>query len=145
MRLRSDPPSPEHPLAGGCLCGGVRFEVSAPFHSARYCHCTNCQRRTGTAASPQARVPREGLRLLSGSELLRSFAPPGGKPKIFCSRCGSSLFSGDLQADEQIAVRFGALDEDPAIRPQARAYVASAAPWEPIPDDGLPRFDGPPT
>ena len=141
MRERSDPPSPEHPLAGGCLCGEVRFEITAPFRTARYCHCTRCQRRTGTGASPQARVARDALRLLGGRDLLRSYQPPDGKVKHFCSRCGSSLFSGDLDADEEVAVRFGVLDEDPGIRPEAHVHVATAAPWEPIPDDGLPRFE----
>jgi hypothetical protein len=40
-----------------------------------------------------------------------------------------------------IAVRMGAFDGDPGIRPTFRQYVAYAAPWEPIPDDGLPRYD----
>jgi hypothetical protein len=39
------------------------------------------------------------------------------------------------------AVRLGAVDGDPGIRPSARQFVAYAAPWEPIPDDGLPRYD----
>jgi len=38
-------------------------------------------------------------------------------------------------------VRLGAIDGDPRIRPSARQFVADAAPWEPIPDDGLPRFE----
>ena len=42
------------PLTGGCLCGAVRYEVTEPLVSASYCHCTRCQRRTGTAASAQA-------------------------------------------------------------------------------------------
>jgi hypothetical protein len=33
----------------------------------------------------------------------------------------------------------GTFDGDPGIRPSVRQFVASAAPWEPIPDDGLPR------
>jgi hypothetical protein len=44
------------PLSGGCGCGAVRFEVRAPLVSASYCHCSCCRRRTGTAASPQART-----------------------------------------------------------------------------------------
>ncbi len=40
-----------------------------------------------------------------------------------------------------MSVRLGAFDADPGVRPQWRAYVAYAAPWEPIPDDGLPRYD----
>lgn len=135
------PPSSERPLQGGCLCGAVRFEITAPFASSGYCHCTHCQRRTGTASSANARVPRGGFRLLSGHEQMRSFAPPaGGLPKVFCAVCGSALFSGAPLQDEEVAVRLGVLDADPGIRPQYRQFVDSAAPWEPIPDDGLPRY-----
>ena len=136
-------PSPERPLQGGCLCGTVRFELTAPLLSAGYCHCTHCQRRTGTGSSANGRIPREGFALLQGAEQLAAFTPPeGGWPKLFCSRCGSAMFSGDPFSDEQVSLRLGTLDGDPGIRPSARQYVASAAPWEPIPDDGLERFDG---
>jgi hypothetical protein len=136
-------PSPETPLEGGCLCGAVRFEVSAPFVSAMYCHCTHCQKRTGTGSSVSGRVPREGFRLVQGAEALRSFQPAEGIPKVFCERCGSHLFAGEPLADELVAIRLGALEGDPGIRPSARQYLRSAAVWEPLPDDGLDRFDGP--
>ena len=42
--------------------------------------------------------------------------------------------------DPQIGVRLGAFDEDPGIRPVAHQFVAYAAAWEQIPEDGLPRF-----
>ena len=45
-----------------------------------------------------------------------------------------------MLSDEQVAVRLGALDRDPGIRPQFRQFVDSAAPWEPVPQDGLERF-----
>ena len=35
----------------------------------------------------------------------------------------------------------GALDEDPEVRPALHQFVAYAAPWDELPDDGLPRFD----
>jgi hypothetical protein len=135
-------PSPQAPLEGGCLCGAVRFRLTAPFRSAGYCHCTHCQRRTGTGSSANGRVPQEGFQLLQGAEQLRAYQPPTGVPKHFCGICGSALFSGDPFNDEQVAVRLGALDGDPGIRPQYRQYVGSAAPWEQIPDDGLPRHPG---
>ena len=47
---------PEPSVSGGCLCGGVRFELSEPATDAGYCHCTRCQRRTGGASSAQARI-----------------------------------------------------------------------------------------
>ena len=132
-------PSSHSPLRGGCLCGEVRFEITTPLISAGYCHCTHCQRRTGTGSSANGRVPRDGFRLLHGEGELRSFTPPAGVPKLFCGRCGSALFSGDPSSDSEIAVRLGTLDRDPGIRPQYRQFVDSAAPWEPVPDDHLTR------
>ena len=131
----------EPPLTGGCLCGGVRFEVTEPLVWAGYCHCTRCQRRTGTAASAQARVAPGALRVTAGEELIRAYDPgDGGFSKHFCSACGSALWSRDPEDAEIVSVRLGAFDGDPGIRPAHRTFVAFAAPWEPIPDDGLPRF-----
>ena len=70
-------------LTGGCLCGGVRYELTEPPVSASYCHCTRCQRRSGTAASAQARVAPGSLRITSGAELVREWAPADGWPKCF--------------------------------------------------------------
>jgi len=129
------------PLSGGCLCGGVRFEVTEPLVSASYCHCTRCQRRTGTAASVQARVAPGSLRVASGDELIRAYDPgDGGFLKLFCSQCGSGLWSRSPEVPEVMSVRLGAFDSDPGIRPAYRQFVAYAAPWEPLPVDGLPRY-----
>ena len=127
-------------FTGGCNCGGVRFEIAGPLDGhASYCHCTRCQRRTGTAASPQVRIASDSFRLLSGEELVHEWAPSDGWPKCFCSVCGSALWSHD-PSGESMGVRLGLFDQDPGVRPQFRQYVAYAAAWEPIPDDGLPRF-----
>ncbi len=137
-----DPPSAERPLEGGCLCGAVRFELSAPLVSAGYCHCTHCQRRTGTGSSANGRVPRAGFRILQGADALASFKAPTGVAKIFCRHCGSALFSGDPLSDPEVALRLGALDGDPGIRPTYRQFIDSAVAWEAIPDDGLTRHGG---
>jgi hypothetical protein len=131
----------ERPISGGCLCGGVRFEIDGPLGPASYCHCTRCQRRTGAAASPQARLRPGSLRITAGEELVRDYVPPEGFAKAFCSTCGSALFSRDPSQEAPFSVRLGVLDDDPGIRPSYRQFVAYAAPWESIPDDGLPRHD----
>jgi len=131
----------ELPLIGGCLCGGVRYEVTAPPESVGYCHCTRCQRRTGTAASAQARLAPGSFRITQGEELVRAYAPPDGFSKCFCSSCGGALWSIDPENGTVMSVRLGTFDGDPDLRPTFRAYVAYAAPWEPIPDDGLERHD----
>jgi hypothetical protein len=128
------------PLTGGCLCGGVRYEVTEAPVKATYCHCTRCQRRTGGAVSAQARIVPGSLRLLQGRELVRGWQPPDeGFEKCFCSECGSALWS--RSPDGEIwSVRMGTFDSDPGVRPSHRQFVAYAAVWEPIPDDGLERF-----
>ncbi len=134
-------------LTGGCLCGGVRFELAGEPLNAGYCHCTRCQKRTGSAVSAQARIDGRGFRWLQGEELVKTWRhADGGFEKGFCTGCGAHLFSRNPDNPAQMTVRMSAFDEDPGVRPSWRAYVAYAAPWEPIPDDGIERFDeGTPT
>jgi hypothetical protein len=127
------------PLTGACMCGGVRYELDAPPEYAGYCHCTRCQRRTGGAASISARVRRGSFRVTEGEDLVAVFRPEEGFEKAFCSECGSALFSRHRDDPEVISVRMGTFDGDPGVRPSYRQFVAYAAPWESIPDDGLPR------
>jgi hypothetical protein len=128
-------------MTGGCLCGGVRFELTAPARAAGYCHCTRCQRRTGAAASPSARIDGRTLHLVQGEGLVKAWRhPDGGFEKLFCRECGGHLFSRNPDDRTQMSVRMGAFDGDPGVRPSWRAFVAYAADWEPIPDDGLERF-----
>jgi hypothetical protein len=127
-------------LTGGCMCGGVRWELSEEPVGASYCHCTRCQRRTGGAASVSARTTPGSLRVVQGEELLRSWVPPDGNPKVFCCECGSALWAEDRSSPGVYFVRFGSFDEDPGVRPAFHQFVAYAASWDDAPDDGLPRF-----
>jgi len=122
------------------MCGGVRFEVTEPPAYAGYCHCRRCQRRTGTAASISARIAPGSLRIVEGEELIKAYEPEDGFHKLFCSVCGSALWSRHPTDPDVISVRLGAFDDDPGVRPSYRQFVAYAAPWEPLPDDGLERF-----
>jgi hypothetical protein len=129
------------PLTGGCNCGSVRYEVTEPLVRASDCHCRRCQRRTGTAASAQAHPAPGSFRIVLGEEKLRVWKPPdGGGEKWFCGECGSAMFGFNPSHLESIGIRLGTFDDDPGIRPSVRQFVAFAAAWEPIPDDGLRRF-----
>ena len=81
------------------------------------------------------------MRVTQGASELRAWAPEGGREKVFCIRCGSALFSREPGTTDNTGVRLGAIDGDPGLRPDSRQFVAYAAVWEPIPDDGLPRYD----
>jgi hypothetical protein len=137
---------PDFPLTGGCNCGAVRFEVTGPLVAASYCHCTRCQRRSGAAASANAQPAPGTFRMVAGEDRLRAWKPDGGSEKWFCRDCGSALFARSPDHADPTGIRLGAFDGDPGIRPSVRQFVAYAAPWEPIPDDGLPRYpEGRPT
>jgi hypothetical protein len=111
-------------MTGRCGCGAVSFEVGEPLGTAYYCHCTRCQHRTGTAMQGSARVAPGSVTLTAGEEHVRAWWPGDGFEKVFCGECGSALFA-----------------RDPGVRPSYHQFVAYAAPWEPLPDDGLPRYD----
>lgn len=131
----------EPPLTGGCGCGGVRFVVTARPVRAVWCHCRRCQRRTGSPASVSAYVAEADLQITAGHELLRAWHPEGSGAKWYCGRCGSHLWGHNPRYPEPYGIRMGAFDTDPGVRPSMRQFVRYAAPWDPIPDDGLPRYD----
>jgi hypothetical protein len=128
-------------LTGGCMCGGVRFGVSAPLLGVVACYCKRCQRRTGTSPSLTALTEPGSFAIAEGEDAVRTWDPgDGGWLKSFCGECGSQLFTTNPDNRELIAVRLGALDEDPGLRPSVHQFVDYAAPWAPVPDDGKPRF-----
>jgi hypothetical protein len=127
-------------FTGGCLCGGVRYELNEAPVVAGYCHCTRCQRRTGSAAACSAIIVPGSMRIAAGEELLASFDPPEGWSKVFCSACGGALWAQSPDDPGLRAVRMGTFDGDPGIAPSYRQFTTYAAAWEAIPDDGLARY-----
>ncbi len=53
-------------MRGGCLCGGVRYEVELPFRRASICHCSRCRKHPGSIGLAHGRLARERFRLLQG-------------------------------------------------------------------------------
>jgi hypothetical protein len=128
-------------LRGSCLCGSVKFEVDERPTTLRYCHCESCKKLSGGAATVNARVPSEAIRVLEGEELLSTFQPAEGSAKTFCGTCGSNLFGGGWPDSEVASVRATTFDEPFDATPIAHVYVRSVAAWETLPDDGLERFE----
>ena len=66
--------------------------------------------------------------------------PPEREEKWFCGECGPANYGSNPSHPESVGIRMGTFDSGPGIRTTVRQFVAYAAPWEPVPDDGLPRF-----
>jgi hypothetical protein len=80
------------------------------------------------------------FRIAEGEDRVEIYWPEQGFGKAFCSGCGSALWSVAPHNPELIGIRMGTFDADPGVRPTYRQFVAYAAPWEPIPDDGTERY-----
>jgi hypothetical protein len=128
-------------LHGSCLCGGVRFELTAEPDTLRYCHCESCKKLSGSGATVNARVPSTAIRILEGEDLLQSFQPAEGSSKTFCLACGSNLFGGGWPDSPTASVRATAIDDAFDARPSVHMFVGSLAAWETLPDDGLERHE----
>lgn len=128
-------------VEGSCLCSGVRFEIDGEFEPRSYCHCTSCKRLSGGAATANARVRSDQVRITAGEELIRSYQPDEGSAKSFCSVCGSNLLGGGWPESEYCSVRLPAIDTPFEGAPTRHTFTRSVAVWETLPDDGLARQD----
>ncbi|MCU9950425.1 GFA family protein [Pseudomonas sp. PDM13] len=126
-------------VQGGCLCGGVRFEIEGELAPIQNCHCSQCRKAQGTPFVTNIPVDETRFRLLAGNELLRAFSSSPGKQRVFCERCGSPLYSKSEKAPGVLRIRAGLLEGELETRPANHAYVASRANWWEI-QDSLPQF-----
>ncbi|NGY03805.1 GFA family protein [Solimonas terrae] len=125
---------------GSCLCGGVRFRISSALEPIQVCHCTQCRKAQGTPFATNTPVLAAAFELVSGAGLLAAFESSPGKRRVFCSKCGSPVYSSRDTLPGVLRIRAGLLDEPLAVQAAAHFHTASKAGWWPI-TDTLPRFE----
>lgn len=118
-------------ITGGCLCGAVRYAIDAPVTELRACHCTNCQKSTGTAGSVNAVIPSAAFKLTQGAPKRYSSKADSGRTlnRYFCGDCGSPIYSQRTETPETVVVRAGTLDDSSGMRITAHIWTKSARPW----------------
>jgi hypothetical protein len=131
-------------VRGGCLCGGIRYEITGPVEHAHYCHCSMCRKAHGSAFRARLAVPKSSLRFVRGEELLVRYRSSGSTVRTFCRVCGSPMVNSWTGEPDNYGLAMGSLDDDPGVRASCHVFVASKAPWFDI-TDGLPQFDQDPT
>jgi hypothetical protein len=119
------------PITGSCMCGAVRYAVSVPITELRACHCTNCQKGSGTGAAVNAVIPSAAFRLERGT--LKFFASRADSGRIlnryFCGECGSPIYSQRANSPETLVLRSGSIDDPDDMRITAHIWTRSARPW----------------
>jgi hypothetical protein len=129
-------------LDGHCLCGQVVYKCDSEPVITAICHCTECQRQTGTAYSIVVGVERSDLEI--GGDSLRSFQTVGtdtGLPvaRQFCGNCGSPIVSLPEMTPDMAFVKAGTLDDASWLEPELEAWCDSAQPWVRLDTEGEDR------
>ena len=124
---------------GGCLCGAVRYRLTATPFDAGYCHCMLCRRSSGAPVLAFATVPLAAFQLLGGAPKRRRSSSFG--ERWFCADCGTPIaIRLDFQPDT-IDFTIGSLDDPSAVAPRFHLWTSSRVPWFDSRDD-LPRYPG---
>ncbi len=116
-------------IGGSCLCGQVTFECDNSFFEFHLCHCSQCQKATGTAHASNLFTAKDNIRWLSGQEMVKRYDVPGRCiSKAFCTECGAYVPYLSLTG-RALVVPAGSLDGTPAMVPQDNIFWAERAPW----------------
>lgn len=128
---------------GGCGCGSVRYRVAGEPIFVNNCHCTQCQRQTGSTSVVNAFFERERLELLSGELTSHTVRAGSGGPHeiVRCAECGVAVWSHYPRLGQLgLGLRVGTLDNSGAFRPDAVIFTSEAMPWVAFPPD-IPQFE----
>lgn len=132
----------EPKVAGSCLCGAVRFEVTLPPKWCANCHCSMCRRAHAAPYVTWVGFEASAFRMAEGSATPVSYRSSDRATRTFCGTCGSPLtFVSDRWAGE-VHVARACLPDPLDLAPMAHAFFSDRAPWLALHDD-LPKLGGP--
>lgn len=132
------------PQTGGCHCGALRYRLSAPPLMIYNCHCTNCQKITGSAFTTAATVPEAALAFTKGAPKRVEWRADSGAVRygLFCGDCGGRIVNGAVPSIGMFSLRTGTLDDTGWVEPVGDIWTKSAQAWVrfgPITTEGQPK------
>ncbi|TSA15493.1 MAG: GFA family protein [Comamonadaceae bacterium] len=113
----------EKNIAGGCLCGGVKYEIIGKLRDVITCQCEQCRRTSGHFVA--ATACRKTNFILTEHRTLKWFSAVPGFQRGFCNQCGSSLFFEETSGD-RMSIAAGSLDEPHGLKIAAHLFVSEA-------------------
>lgn len=126
-------------IVGGCLCNGVRYEYDGSIEEISMCHCSMCRKAQGSAYVAISPIDTARFRIVQGQELLKEFRSAPNKARVFCSNCGSPIYSARDDRPGVRRLRLGTVETPFACSNAYHIWVSSRAEWETI-ADGLPQY-----
>ncbi len=112
------------PRTGSCLCGAVKYEISADVSQTGACHCGMCRKWSG-GVYLGVEVPDGGLQI-TGKDQLKTYASSPWAERVFCGTCGSSLWyrvtaPGSHQGTYHLG--FGTLDDTDGMEMTGEIFI----------------------
>ncbi|MGB5744654.1 MAG: GFA family protein [Sedimenticolaceae bacterium] len=119
-------------ISGGCLCGAIRYRAETEPVMVAVCHCTTCQKNSGSAFSTNIALPVEAVEFTgdtpaSYEERASADSPPFYR--AFCSRCGSPVSGRGDAYPGIIFVKAGTLDDPSWVSPSVHIWCTEKQPW----------------
>jgi len=119
-------------VTGGCHCGAIRYEAEVDPTTAAVCHCTDCQKFSGSAFRTGVTGAAKDFRLLSGTpKTYVKTADSGAKrAQAFCTDCGTHIYATSAdQPPTMLRIRAATTDQAGKLTPRAQIWTRSALPW----------------
>jgi hypothetical protein len=131
-------------MAGGCLCGALRYEAQGEPMFAGYCCCDDCQKASGSGFAPFLGFPASTLRI-TGATRSHMLKHTDGREAVrnACASCGSLVFGGIYGKDAMHTIYVGTLDDPSLFKPGMAINVKFKPGWVILPPD-IPQFEGMP-
>lgn len=116
-------------LEGGCLCGRVRFRTTeAPLRTLA-CHCTFCQRVTGSAYFAESMFPMHAVRFNAAPMSTYEHRSDNSHQRVFvhfCPNCGSTVSLTFERWPEIRGIARGCYDDPNAVSLSSHIWTRSA-------------------
>lgn len=126
--MSARPPIPAPPYDGGCLCGAVRWTLSARPLAINACHCNDCKKLTGATNLLMLLARRADFQHQGETHSYRKRADSGRELDIRrCARCGTRLWHEPLSSPALVFIAAGTLDDPSWAVPASHIWVERAS------------------
>jgi hypothetical protein len=119
-------------IDGGCHCGYLRYEAEADPEKAGICHCTDCQKLSGSAFRTLVPVSSDTFRMVGGEPMIYIKTGDSGnkRQQTFCPKCGSPIFSAPLDdGPKTMMIRVGTIRQRDQFVPKVQYWSRSKQSW----------------
>ena len=129
-------------VTGKCFCGHIQYTATVNDKLVIVCHCTSCQRHSGTAYGVVVGIVNDSFSIISGSlKSYESVADSGSvRSRTFCPECGTRLYAETIgEGMSFVGLRVGTIDQRDLLKPNVQVWCRSAQSWALI--DSIPKYE----